>query len=136
MRDHTYFVYILTNASRRSLYTGVTNSLKTRVRQHRQKAHEGFTAHYNVYRLVYYEIFQYIQTAIAREKQLKGGSHSKKLALIQTRNPQFRDLSAEWFKEHPAEPHTFGDHIKLQDASTANPERSPDSPLSMTESKK
>jgi putative endonuclease len=132
MRDHTYFVYILTNASRRSLYIGVTNSLKTRIRQHKEKAHEGFSAHYNVDRLVYFEAFQYIQAAIAREKQLKGWTRAKKIALIQTRNPQFRDLSAEWFKEHPAEVHTFGGHIKPQDASTANPEHFPDSPLSMT----
>ena len=111
MRDHTYFVYILTNASRRSLYIGVTNALKTRVRQHREKQHEGFTAHYNVDRLVYYEAFQFIHAAIAREKQLKGWTRAKKLALICTSNPQFQDLSAEWFKPHPAEPHAFGGHI-------------------------
>src|ERR1700761_1393678 len=110
MRDHSYYVYILTNASRRSLYTGVTNALKSRVRQHKEKAHEGFTAKYNVDRLVYYETFQHIQAAIAREKQLKGWSRAKKLALVQKRNPEFRDLSAEWFKEHPAEQHSFGNH--------------------------
>ncbi len=132
MRDHTYFVYILTNASRRSLYIGVTNALKSRVRQHKEKAHEGFTAKYNLNRLAYYETFQFIHAAIAREKQLKGWSRTKKLALIQKRNPQFRDLSEEWFKEPPAEQHTIGDHVKPQDASTTNPEHPPDSPLSMT----
>jgi putative endonuclease len=136
MRDYTFFVYILTNASRRSLYIGVTNALKVRVRQHRDKVHEGFTARYNVDRLVYYEAFQYIHAAIAREKALKGWTRARKLELIRSRNPQFRDLSAPWFKQVPAEAHAFGDHIhpeptpqkQPQDASTANPERLPDSP--------
>jgi putative endonuclease len=135
MRDHTYYVYILTNASRRSLYIGVTNALKARVRQHKERAHEGFTSKYNVDRLVYYEAFQFIHAAIAREKQLKGWTRAKKLALILRLNPQFRDLSAVWFEHHAVEVHTFGDHVANggpQDASTANPESSPDSPLSMT----
>jgi putative endonuclease len=152
MRDYTFFVYILTNASRRSLYIGVTNALKVRVQQHKEKVHDGFTARYNVNRLVYYEVFQYIHAAIAREKQLKGWTRARKLELIRTRNPQFRDLSAEWFRQHPAEVHTFGDHIhpdtpphlqpepqrqpQPQDASTPNPERPPDSPLSMTRVKR
>jgi putative endonuclease len=138
MRDHVYFVYILTNASRRSLYIGVTNALKVRVKQHKEKEHEGFTAKYNIDRLVYFETFQYIRAAIAREKQLKGWTRTRKLALIVTRNPQFRDLSDEWFKPHPAEVHTFGDHVPAappQDASATNPEISPDSPLSMTRDK-
>jgi putative endonuclease len=135
MREHTYFVYILTNATRRSLYIGVTNALKARIRQHREKAHKGFAAHYNVSRLVYYEVLQYVRAGIAREKQLKGWSRAKKMAMIQSRNPQFRDLAEEWFKDHPAEVHSFGDHVKPQDASTANPELPPDSPLSMTKVK-
>ena len=111
MRDYTYYVYILTNASRRSLYIGVTNALKVRVKQHKEKEHEGFTSKYNIDRLVHYEAFQFIQAAIAREKQLKGWTRAKKLALISKSNPQFRDLSAEWFKPASAEVHTFGDHI-------------------------
>jgi putative endonuclease len=138
VRDYTYFVYILTNASRRSLYIGVTNALKARVRQHKEKEHEGFTSKYNVDRLIYYEAFQFIHAAIAREKQLKGWTRSEKLALIVRLNPQFRDLSAEWFKRYPPEAHAFGDHVhpegksEPQGASTPNPETSPDSPLSMT----
>lgn len=137
MRDHHYFVYILTNDSRRSLYVGVTRALKLRIKQHKEKTTQGFTSRYNVDRLVYFERYRYVTNAIAREKQLKGWSRAKKLTLIQTMNPQFHDLSAEWFKSHSPEAHSFGDHIpcaddKTQDASTANPELPPDSPLSMT----
>ena len=72
VRDYTYLVYILTNASRRSLYIGVTNALKVRVKQHKEKEHDGFTSKYNVDRLVYYEAFQYIHAAIAREEATQG----------------------------------------------------------------
>lgn len=135
MKEHIYFVYILTCASQRSLYIGVTNSLRARVAQHKRKAFEGFTSRYNIDRLVYFERFKWIHAAIAREKQLKGWSRAKKLALIRTMNPGFHDLSEELFRPRPAQVQTFGGANPLQDASTANPERPPGSPLSMTKLK-
>lgn len=91
-----YYVYILTNPSR-TLYVGVTNDLERRVYQHRHKLVEGFTRRYNITRLVYFEDTTDILAAIAREKQLKGWTRAKKLSLIKGVNPQWRDLSEEWF---------------------------------------
>ena len=87
-----YYVYIMTNKSR-TLYTGVTNDLERRVYEHKQKLVPGFTAKYNITRLVYFEVTQDIQAAIAREKQIKGWLRSKKIALIESVNPEWKDLS-------------------------------------------
>jgi len=89
-----YWVYILTN-HRRVLYIGVTGNLARRVYEHRNKLVEGFTSKYNVSELVYYEPTNDIQLAIEREKQLKGWSRAKKLALVNSFNPGWRDLSDE-----------------------------------------
>ncbi len=91
----SYYVYVMTNASR-TLYIGVTNDLELRVRQHQRKEVPGFTAKYNLTRLVYYETFNSVQDAIYREKQLKGWLRSKKVALIETVNSNWADLSSEW----------------------------------------
>jgi putative endonuclease len=91
----SYFVYILTNKYHTVLYTGVTNDLKRRVWQHREKIAEGFTKRYNVTVLVYCEEFTDIREAIAREKQIKGGSRKKKIDLIRQMNPDWRDLYDE-----------------------------------------
>lgn len=88
----SYFVYILSNNSR-TLYIGVTNDLERRVQEHKAKVLPGFTSLYNVGLLVYYEQFGDIRDAIAREKQLKGWTRAKKLALIAKLNPDFVDLS-------------------------------------------
>ncbi len=88
----TYDVYILTNAYHTVLYTGVTNDLQRRVWEHKEKQVEGFTKRYNVTRLVYCEEFTDIRDVIAREKQIKGGSRQKKIALICRANPEWRDL--------------------------------------------
>jgi len=90
----TYFVYIMTNKSR-TLYTGVTNDLVRRVYEHRHKLVPGFTAKYNITQLVYYEATESILAAIAREKQIKGWLRAKKIALIESQNPGWKDLSAE-----------------------------------------
>ena len=87
-----YFVYILTNPGNTVLYTGITNDLKRRVYEHRNKVVPGFTAKYNVKKLVYYEVYDDPQYAIAREKQIKSGSRKKKLDLISSFNPDWRDL--------------------------------------------
>lgn len=86
------YVYILTNYNQTTLYIGVTNNLGNRTFTHKEKFNSGFTKNYNVTRLVYYEIFSDITQAIAREKQLKGGSRQKKINLINKFNPNWDDL--------------------------------------------
>jgi len=93
-----YYVYILASKSK-VLYTGVTNDLCRRVLEHKLKQVPGFTARYNVNRLVYYESYSRIQDAIAREKQIKGWLRAKKVALIEADNPDWRDLSEGWYPE-------------------------------------
>ena len=90
-----YHVYIMANVSG-VLYTGVTNFLERRVRQHKQKLAEGFTKQYDITRLVYFEPHGQIKAAISREKQIKGWRREKKLALIRSMNPTFRDLSEDF----------------------------------------
>ena len=89
-------VYIMANKSNSTLYTGVTSDLYSRVVEHKQKIHpKSFTAKYNCNKLVYFEPFHDIEEAIAREKQIKGGSRSKKIALIESMNPEWTDLFEE-----------------------------------------
>ena len=99
-----YYVYIMTNKSR-TLYTGVTNNLERRVYEHKNKLVPGFTQKYNITQLAYYEETNDIQVALAREKQIKGWLRSKKIALIESINPRWKDLSLEWYispeKERP-----------------------------------
>jgi putative endonuclease len=90
--EHRYFVYIMTNRHHTVLYTGVTNDIVRRVFQHREKTGPGFTSRYNVDKLVFYEETSDVLAAIAREKQIKGGSRRKKIALIEGMNPMWRDL--------------------------------------------
>ena len=92
----TYYVYILTNATHR-LYVGVTNDLQRRMYEHKNKLAPGFTSKYNLSWLVYYETTSDVRAAIAREKQIKGWRRSKKVALLESTNPNWGDLSAEWF---------------------------------------
>lgn len=87
-----YFVYIMTNRASTVLYTGVTNDLKRRVYEHREKLAQGFTSRYKVTKLVYYEVFDDPSAAIQREKQIKAGSRNKKMDLIDSMNPTWRDL--------------------------------------------
>ena len=97
MNEHRYYVYIM--ASRTHVfYVGVTNNIVRRVRQHKERAHEGFTARYNVDRLVWYESWHYIKNAIAREKQIKPWRREKKIRLIESLNPTWQDLSEDWGK--------------------------------------
>jgi putative endonuclease len=91
-----YYVYIMTNKSR-TLYTGVTNNLERRVYEHKNKLIPGFTSKYNITKLVYYESGDDISVAIAREKQIKGWLRVKKIALIESVNPEWNDLSEEWY---------------------------------------
>ena len=90
-----FYVYIMTNKSR-TLYTGVTSNLERRVYEHKHKLIPGFTSKYNITMLVYYETTPDVRAAIAREKQIKGWLRSKKIALIESANATWTDLSAEW----------------------------------------
>lgn len=90
-----YYVYIMANRTR-MLYTGVTNNLERRVYEHKNRIIPGFTSRYNITRLVYYKVFSDIRDAIAREKQIKGWLRAKKIALIESMNPKWNDLSEEW----------------------------------------
>ena len=100
MRAREYFVYIIASRSR-NIYTGVTNDLLARVRQHRQGKADSFTKKYKIHRLVYYERFQYINNAIAREKYLKHCTREEKVALIEATNPTWEDLAAEYLPPFP-----------------------------------
>jgi putative endonuclease len=93
MEYKTYHTYIVTNKNHTVLYTGVTSTLRKRILKHQNKFYPGsFTARYNAHILVWYEVFFDIGEAIAREKQLKGGSRQKKIDLINAFNPDWRDL--------------------------------------------
>jgi putative endonuclease len=93
LKIHLYYVYILTNASHKVLYTGITNDLKRRCYEHIHKLVKGFTQKYNVNKLIYFEIFEDIDLAISREKQIKGYSRSKKVALNDQFNKNWDELS-------------------------------------------
>ncbi|BAZ25101.1 excinuclease ABC, C subunit, N-terminal [Kalymmatonema gypsitolerans NIES-4073] len=95
---NNYYVYILTNRSK-TLYTGVTNDLIRRVYEHKQKLIPGFTQKYNIDKLAYYEDTVDVTAAIAREKQIKGWLRVKKIALIESMNPEWHDLSADWYEK-------------------------------------
>ncbi len=82
----------MTNPKNTVLYTGVTNDLKKRVYEHREKLLDGFTKKYNIAKLVYYEVFRDSYNSIVREKQIKGGSREKKIDLIDSFNPKWQDL--------------------------------------------
>ena len=88
-----YYVYIITNVINTVLYTGVTNNLLRRVMEHKEGVVEGFSKRYNLCKLVYYEVTESIESAISREKQIKGWLRKKKIALIESSNPDWRDIS-------------------------------------------
>jgi len=97
MDSKQYCVYILTNSRHTVLYTGVTNNLERRLSEHKTKLGSAFTKRYNVDQLVYYEGGDDINTAIAREKQIKAGSRQAKIDLIKSINPEWKDLSKEFW---------------------------------------
>ena len=97
MKD--YWVYILTSRDNKVMYIGVTNDLVRRLYEHKMKLTGGFTAKYNVHRLVYFESTPSVEAAITREKQLKGWSRAKKNALVISSNPDWTDLSEEWGRD-------------------------------------
>jgi putative endonuclease len=95
MSAKNYYIYIMTNKWNNVLYTGITNDLKRRVFEHKNKIIKGFTERYNINKLVYYEIYDDVYNAIQREKQIKSWSRKKKIELIKGLNPEFKDLYEE-----------------------------------------
>ena len=101
MRDQdekSMYVYIMSGHSRR-MPTGVTNDLERRVYEHKKKLILGFTSRYSFHRLVFFEVVESPESAIQREKQIKGWTREKKLKLVESINPEWEDLSAGWFEE-------------------------------------
>ena len=118
-----YYVYIMTNKSR-TLYTGVTSDLGRRVYEHKRKLVPGFTSKYRITQLVYFEVTQDIYAAIAREKQIKGWLRGKKIALIESVNPEWKDLSIGWYEEGAGEATTTKRSATVRCHSEPCPERS------------
>ena len=106
-----YYVYMMMSSSRRALYTGITSRPRQRVWEHKTGAVEGFSRQYHTTRLVYFEAHRYVATAIAREKQIQRWRREKKLALIELKNFQYRDLAADWHE--PQGPSTRGSLASL-----------------------
>jgi putative endonuclease len=96
MNTKSYYVYIMTNKSK-TLYTGMTNDLLRRVYEHKHKLIDGFTKKYNITKLVYFDETSDVNEAIAFEKKIKGWTRAKKIALIESINPQWLDLSQDWY---------------------------------------
>jgi putative endonuclease len=97
MDKKEYSVYILTNSRHTVLYIGVTNDLKRRVLEHKNKTGSAFTKRYHVDKLVYFEVGDDVNMAIYREKQIKAGSRQKKIDLINGFNPEWKDLFEEFW---------------------------------------
>ncbi len=97
MREHNYYVYIVAS-SNRVLYIGITNNLRRRIDEHKSGIYPGFTATYRCHRLVWFESYVSVTRAIAREKQLKHWSRSKKITLIEQENKAWINLSEDWYK--------------------------------------
>jgi putative endonuclease len=93
------YVYMMGNASRRSLYTGVTAPLFKRVWEHKHKLGGYFTTHYKCHRLLHFERFTNIEAAIAREKEIKGWRREKKNKLVESVNPDWKDMAVNWYPE-------------------------------------
>jgi putative endonuclease len=96
MRDYNYYVYIVTNKHRTTLYIGVTNDLERRMAEHKNGEIRGFTQRYQLNRLVWFDHYRNVDDAIACEKKLKGWLRPKKIFLIEKANPRWFDLSADW----------------------------------------
>ena len=91
-----YYVYLLTNWNNKVIYVGITNDLRRRLFEHKNKLIKGFTEKYNIYKLVYYETTTDVTSAIAREKEIKKWRREKKNRLVETINPDWKVLSTGW----------------------------------------
>jgi len=93
-----YYVYIVASLSG-TLYIGITSNLERRMVEHKEGLIPGFTKQYGVIRLVYFEVYSDVRNAIRREKQLKGWRREKKIALIRSKNPGWKDLARQWWED-------------------------------------
>lgn len=118
--ERRYWVYMMQSASRRALYIGVTSKLTRRVYEHKMHARRGYTEKYNAERLVWFEQFSDMRSAIGREKQIENWRREKKDLLVQLQNPQWRDLSEGWFERHLFQPGQLSETEapETQDSST------------------
>jgi putative endonuclease len=98
--EKLYYVYILASRSR-ALYTGITNNVIRRTGEHREGTAKSFARKYRMHRLVHYEMFRDVRIAIAREKVIKGWARSKKLALVEDKNPTWEDKAEDLFPAFP-----------------------------------
>ena len=96
---HQYYLYIITNKKNGVLYIGVTNNLERRMLEHKNKLIKGFSSRYNLDKLVYLEAYQYVEDAIKREKNMKKWKREWKINFIVEANPDWGDLSKDWFEE-------------------------------------
>ncbi len=96
-KTNQYFVYIVTNKRKTTLYAGMANDLHRRMYEHKNGLTKGFTKRYNLTNLMYYEETTSVEAAISREKEIKGWALRKKVALIEGFNPRWEDLSLDWF---------------------------------------
>jgi putative endonuclease len=101
MKEYNFYVYILTNWNNEVMYIGLTNNLERRIHEHKNKLVEGFTAKYNINKLVYYEHGTDVHAAMAREKEIKKWRREKKNDLVMTMNSEWKDLSLEWELDEP-----------------------------------
>ena len=92
----TYYIYFMNTQKNTALYTGMTNDLERRVKEHKGKLNSGYTQRYNCNKLVYFEKYYTPMDAINREKQIKAGSRKKKNELVNSINPKWKDLSEGW----------------------------------------
>jgi putative endonuclease len=97
--DKSSYIYMMSSSSRRALYTGVCASLEKRAWEHKNGLGGDFTRRYKCHRLVYFECFSNIESAIAREKEIKGWRRSKKNDLVESTNPDWKDLAADWYTD-------------------------------------
>ena len=99
MRDHNYYVYVLTNWNNKVMYIGMTNDLTRRISEHVNKTLDGFTSKYNVHKLVYFEYTNDVNAAIKREKEIKKWRREKKNSLVSAKNPEWKDLTETIIKD-------------------------------------
>jgi putative endonuclease len=118
--ERRYYVYLMASRSL-NLYTGITDNINRRALEHKNGAFDGFTKRYNINRLVYYEVFKYVDNAIARERQIKAWTRAKSIALIKSLNPTWQDLSEGWGEKTELQiPPFVRDDNKSSESATAS----------------
>jgi putative endonuclease len=117
------YIYMMGSSSRRPLYTGVTVPLYKRVWQHKNNLGGYFTSKYKCYRLVYFEQFANVETAIAREKEIKGWRREKKNKLVESQNPGWKDLAADWYPKELLKDGIPVEHGKTENTRSLGPTR-------------